>query len=123
MRLAVSIWEDRIAPVMDASCTLILYDIKRGAATHHAQLSLADMEPMTRIRAISDHGVELLLCGAVSREYYEALLAANVNVTAFIAGTVKEVLKAYLAKELRDSRYLMPGCQERQRRNRCRNKV
>jgi len=73
------------------------------------------------------HGSGVLLCGAVSRQWQDHLSRLGIEVHAFLAGDVREVLEAYLHDGVAAlERYAMPGCKgnrgsrQARRRGKCR---
>lgn len=125
MILAVSVWNERIAPVFDCSGRALLYELEDGALRGTGALSLAGVAAADRGRALRERGVDELLCGAVSRPVEQALRAEGIGVRGFLAGDVPTVLQARLQGALDREEFYMPGCgsacgKRRRRRGRCR---
>ena len=110
MKVAISIWNDRISPVFDTAGELLLVHY---AGTHQGveeRLSLDDSLPWQRIELIRSLGVNTLICGAVSLEFAQMLAMTGVTLIPFVAGDVHEVLQAFLAGDLPSPAFAMPGC-------------
>jgi predicted Fe-Mo cluster-binding NifX family protein len=60
--------------------------------------------------------VDALICGAISWPLELALTSAGIEVIAQTCGDVDEVLEAFLAGQLEQEKFLMPGCCGRRRR-------
>lgn len=71
-----------------------------------------------RVRAIAELGVEVLICGAVSRDLEDELVASGIEVIAGIRGEVRAVVRAALRGSLMQPRFLLPGAQSRRRQGR-----
>ena len=52
----------------------------------------------------------MLICGAISRPASVAAKSCGIEVHSFIAGTVREVIEAWLAGRLEERVFAMPGC-------------
>ncbi len=113
MRLAVPLWSGRVSPVFDVAKKLLIVEVIGGEATFTEEHTIEDRD---RVRAISQLGVTVLLCAAVSQELEERLLAAGVELVMEIRGEVDDVIRAYLDGSLVQPRFSMPGCHSRQRR-------
>ncbi|MPM75098.1 hypothetical protein SDC9_122089 [bioreactor metagenome] len=115
--VALTIWSGRIAPVFDVAGRLLIADgpdrrehTLRNAACLHA-----------RIAELKELGVDVLICGAISRPARMLAESRGIRVYGFIAGDRDEVLNAWMRNELESEIFAMPGCaRRRQCRRRCR---
>jgi predicted Fe-Mo cluster-binding NifX family protein len=57
-----------------------------------------------KVNALLDLGIDVLLCGAVSRVLYELIVVRGINVVSELRGPVEEVLDAFI-----HGRSLYPG--------------
>ena len=112
MRLAVPVWTGRVSPVFDVARTLLIVEVIGGEATFTEEHSV---EGRDRVSVLSQLGVDVLMCAAVSQELEERLLAAGVELVMEIRGEVDDVLRAYLDGSLAQPRFSMPGCHSRRR--------
>jgi predicted Fe-Mo cluster-binding NifX family protein len=110
MRVAIPFWNDRVSPVFDASRRLVVVDVEDGLERARHQETLQEEFPTRRARQLAQLGVNVLICGAISRPLATLLAASGITVIPWTAGPVDEVLAAYLAGRLPDPRWLMPGC-------------
>jgi predicted Fe-Mo cluster-binding NifX family protein len=115
MELVIPVWEGRVSPVFDVATRLLLIDVIGGEAsfTHELAVQRAD-----RVAMVVELGADVLVCGAISRDLEQRLLASGVEVVAEIRGEVPEVIRAYLEGALGGARYSMPGSHGRRRRPR-----
>jgi predicted Fe-Mo cluster-binding NifX family protein len=116
MRIAIPVWRDRVSPVFDVAGNLRLVDQEDGAPLQRSDASIQEGDSVARVRKITELGVDLLICGAISRPLESMLTAAGVKVVARICGGVDEVLNAHRSGRLGDPAFAMPGCCGQKRR-------
>lgn len=127
MKAALSIWNGRIAPVFDVSARCLIVDTA-NATVENASIPFPetpvdeplDQAPDARAEFLASNGVELLVCGAISAEYENALIHRGIELVSFIAGPVQLVRAALLEGTLERKEFSMPGCGCPRRR--CRNR-
>lgn len=110
MKLGLSIWRGRIAPVFDVSRQIELLDIENNAIRDRVQKALTADNPIGRAGELLQLGVQTLICGAISQPFANLLNAYGIELLAFTSGAVEQVLGAYLANALPDPALTMPGC-------------
>jgi predicted Fe-Mo cluster-binding NifX family protein len=118
MKIAIAYWQDRISPVFDVSDKLCLIDIENGNEVRRENKILKNRDPYKRAKEISEIGIDVLVCGAISRILEMALSCTGIRVTGFMCGNLDTVISAFLCGQLTDGRFFMPGCYGEQRRNR-----
>jgi len=126
MRIAVAVWRDRVSPVFDVAGSLLLVDLEDGAPLQRSDANIQEEDIVARVQKLSELGVDVLICGAISRPLETMLTAAGVKVIARICGGVEEVLDAHRTGRLGDRAFAMPGCCGRRQGfghgRRCRNR-
>lgn len=110
MKLAIPIWNARVSPVFDTACRLLLLEVRDGREVGRHEATLTESTLAGRVRRLKDAGVGALVCGAVSRPLAEMISQAGIELTPFVAGDAETVARAYLAGQLTDPAYAMPGC-------------
>ena len=110
MRIAIPYWEGKISPVLDTSTRLLILDFKEQKEISRHEVELCEYDLARRCSHIKQSGVEVLICGAISRPFYHMLEAVHIDVIPWISGQVEEVISAYLNQTLNHKRFLMPGC-------------
>jgi predicted Fe-Mo cluster-binding NifX family protein len=116
MRVAVPVSRDRISPVFDTAERMLVVDLEDGRETSRRLAEIWSRTLPDRVGILTTGGVDVLLCGAVSRPLYDMLELAGIRVTPFLAGPAEVVLKAYLEDRLPEPQFQMPGCCGRRRR-------
>ncbi|MBW1730525.1 MAG: NifB/NifX family molybdenum-iron cluster-binding protein [Deltaproteobacteria bacterium] len=114
MKIAIPVWEGKVSPVFDTASRLLVFDVEDAKETKRFQTSLDEKDLGRRCSRIKGLGVELLICGAISSQFRDMLIASGVKVIPWISGQTEEVVKAYLSGRLCDPKFLMPGCGEEQ---------
>jgi predicted Fe-Mo cluster-binding NifX family protein len=118
MRIGVPIWNGRVSPVLDAAERLVVVDTDGSGNRAREVVALEARRLPLRAARLSRLGLDLLVCGAVSRPLHELLTAAGVRVEPWVAGELDEVLHAAESGNLDLPRYRMPGCCGGRRRGR-----
>ena len=120
MRIALPVWDGRISPVFDTATTLVLVDYAAGAETARSEHALRASFPLGRAGKLVELGVEVLICGAVSRPLASMIAGYGIQLLPFVSGDVEEVLSAYKSGRLGVPNYppqfRMPGCRGRRAR-------
>ena len=62
-----------------------------------------------RVAILRKSGVRTVICGGISDLLANMLSGAEIALISDISGEIEQVLEAYRAKSLNDSRFLMPG--------------
>lgn len=109
MRVAVPVWSGRIAPVLDTAQHLICFDVERNGqqVLYHRDWSRDTL--CGRVLSVLDMGVDVLICGALSRPCLFMLQARGVDVQPFLCGSVEEILDSYRNGRLGSGAFRMPG--------------
>jgi predicted Fe-Mo cluster-binding NifX family protein len=113
MMIAIPHWQNRVSPVFDASSHLSLITVKGGKETERKQLVLSSYDFWLRAKTLSQCGVRIVICGAISHSLETVLLSAGIQVIGFVCGPVADVTPAFLYGQLDDAGFRMPGCGRR----------
>ncbi len=111
VRIALTVWNGRIAPVFDVAGTVRLVEVDGEVISNDRLVSLPHSSGMMRrVAALVEQKIDVLVCGAVSRPVHRMLADSGIQVHAFISGEADEVLKALLTGSLEEKPFIMPGC-------------
>ena len=111
MRIALSVWNGRIAPLFDVAGTLVVTDTGKEAAISSMEIALPGAEAqMQRMAFLEANRVEVLICGAVSRQVHRLIASVGIEVHPFVSGDAEKVLEAFLQGSLDEDSFRMPGC-------------
>lgn len=122
MRVAIAHYNGRISPLFDASRSIALAESEGyGMPIRIITYLNIDTDDMhQRIHLLKEHGVDALICGAISRPLEEALYGQGFEIDSFVSGDIEDVLYAWSRGSLRHQMFSMPGgrCPRHRRRNR-----
>ena len=113
MHLALPVFRSRISPVFDFSTRALIVELDQGKEMGRQELDIADMPPQTRIEMLKKAGVDILICAGLSELFHNMLIMAGVKVIPGIVGEVDDVIRAYQIGDLKQKRFMMPGCCKR----------
>jgi predicted Fe-Mo cluster-binding NifX family protein len=116
MKAAFSVWDNRIAPVFDVARQIHLVETKAGRIVSEKQETLADAIAVQKVACLAELGVDILVCGAVSRPLQDMIAARDIRIIPFVAGDLREVIEAWLAGKREIELFAMPGCCKKKRR-------
>jgi predicted Fe-Mo cluster-binding NifX family protein len=116
MRVALSVWENRISPVFDSTRMLLIADVENHAVTSRRYEPFSFELPLSRAAKLSDLSVKILICGAISQPLANMIEGYGIRIIPFVAGDVDQILNAYLKDILSTPNFRMPGCAARRRR-------
>ena len=115
MKAAFAVWNNRIAPVLDVARVVHLVEAESRRILIETDESLpGDPDPEKALR-LTELGVDVLVCGAISRPMLAAIAAHGIQVIPFVAGDLREVIQAWLSGALEKEVFAMPGCRGRGR--------
>lgn len=109
MKIAISVWNGFVSSVFDFTHRLLLVDIENGNQTGRLEIPLTSESPPQRAGRLKTLGVDVLVCGAISRPLMYMLTASGVEVLPYVTGHADEVLQAYITGRLGRRQFLLPG--------------
>jgi len=113
MKVALTVWENRISPLFDCAGMLLVVDLFERTETGRKLESFHCESPFSRATKLSDLEIEVLICGAVSNLFANIIESRGTRIIPFVAGPVDEVLDAYLTGRLLNSKSRRSGCNTR----------
>ncbi len=116
IKVAIPHWQGRVSPVFDVAGRIRIVEIETGRLRIGEDLVCTGTNPQGRAASLSQAGVQVLICGAVSRQQELAIAAAGIEVIPRICGEIEQVLAAYRDGCLGQDGFMMPGCCGRRRR-------
>lgn len=120
MLIAMATWEGRLAPVLDVATEIVIADVGDGAWNEISRLVVPPEAPRDLARMVLGTGSRLLLCGAASRCFSDAVRSEGLQVVDFLAGTSESIAEAWVRGSFEPDRFAMPGCGRG--RGRCRGR-
>jgi predicted Fe-Mo cluster-binding NifX family protein len=109
MKIAIPVWNGCVSNVFDFAHRLLLVDIENGQEVNRSEVELKAESLSQRAVSLKNLGVDVLICGAISRALACMVTASGTEVLAFVTGRVGDVLQAYLTGQLVKPKFTMPG--------------
>ncbi len=110
MKVAIPAWAGQVSTVFDFANSLLLVEVRSGKEVSRSEIVLDEYPSMLRAGILSRFGVEVLICGAISRPLAGILTRSGIEIIPFVTGRIDDVLDAFLTARLADARLLLPGC-------------
>jgi predicted Fe-Mo cluster-binding NifX family protein len=117
MKIAIPHWQGRLSPVFDVCGRLLVVETDGRQEIGRGDVAITGVDPLDRVLQLSALGIDVLICGAISRYLEAAVAAAGIRVLAEVCGPVEAVLAGFLDRGRTASCHRMPGCRRRQRRH------
>lgn len=110
MKLALTIWGNRISPVFDSARKLLIVEVKNTKVVkrQYESINFETASGLTQI--LSDLKINVLICGAISREFSNVIETSAIKLIPFITGNVDAVLESYIKNNRVIAEFFMPGC-------------
>ncbi len=118
MKIGITVWQDRVSPVLDTAQSLLIVELSGKDEVTRQVVGIPNISLAQRAQFVSQTGLELLICGAISRYLEHHLLVRGVELIPWIGGPIDRVLAAYCNEQLEDTSFQLPGCFGRRRRHR-----
>ncbi len=116
MRVGITIFNERISPLFDASRALLVLEVDAENVKNKETRELETNTPMDRADELLQAKIDILICGAISAPFAQAVLTRDIRLLAFHAGPINEIIEAFLNNQLNTRQFSMPGCGRRRRR-------
>ena len=101
--------------MFDVARRLLVVGVEDSGVVSRKEVSIPEVDPVRRARHVAGLGVNVLICGGISRPLERMLVSTGVKVIPETCGPVEEVVKSFVSGEFTDRSFLMPGCCRRKR--------
>lgn len=118
MKIAIPVWQKQVSNVFDFANRLLLVDVQDGERRQSQELEIAGQNGLQKLAILKQNGVEVLICGAISRPIADMLEGSGIELVPFVTGPAEQVIDAYITGQLNQACYMLPGCA----RGRCRGR-
>jgi predicted Fe-Mo cluster-binding NifX family protein len=108
MKIAIPVWNDCVSSAFDFAHRLLLVEIQDGSETNRSEISLSAESIFQKAGRLKSLGVDVLICGAISRSLASLVVASGIELLPYVLGPVDEILKAYMRGQLGQSKFAMP---------------
>jgi predicted Fe-Mo cluster-binding NifX family protein len=117
MKIALTVWQNRVSPVFDTARRVVLAELADGQLAPGTEESLPEGPAALRVTKLKELGVGVLVCGAISQPLACLIEGANIKLIPFVSGPVDDILQAFSQGTLETAAFGMPGCCGRRRRS------
>ena len=122
MKMALTVWGDRISPVFDGAHMLLVVEIENTKIINrHYEPFYPELPTRLAVRLV-EMNVAVLICGAISEMPANIIEAKGIKLIPFITGDAHEVIDAYVKDVPFMPTFLMPGCSHKRYRHAGRGK-
>ncbi|MHB9138614.1 MAG: NifB/NifX family molybdenum-iron cluster-binding protein, partial [Victivallaceae bacterium] len=115
MKIALTVWNGRVAPVFDVSGQLLILEMVKGQIINETAVDFPRKSFEEKVSFLKTIGIGQLICGTISCQAQALSENSGIKVYAFIAGDYREVVNAWLDNKLERGGFAMPGCGKRRK--------
>jgi predicted Fe-Mo cluster-binding NifX family protein len=110
MKVAIPICQDNVSTVFDFAEKLLLVELENVAEKSRNEVFLGEQSVPERAAKLRKLGVNVIICGAISKSLAYTLSGSGINILPFVTGSAEQILTAYKTGTLSLPQYAMPGC-------------
>ncbi len=110
MKIAITIWGNRISPVFDAAHTLLIASIEKRMPFKKSYTSFDPQSPQDLIKILNKNQITTLVCGAISTKPADFIVENNIKLISFVTGNALDFLDSFANKQTIEQGHVMPGC-------------
>lgn len=109
MNIAMTVWGNRVSPVLDCARTLLVAEIGQGQILNrqYQDFDIDNLASAMRFLVLQKVGV--LVCGAISQEPANSIESWGIELIPFLAGDAEIILET-LVRGQSIAAFAMPGC-------------
>jgi predicted Fe-Mo cluster-binding NifX family protein len=109
MRLGIPVWRAQVSPVFDVAMHLLVLDVEDSEEVARHVVHLGPANEAARLQRLTAAGVDVLVCGTISRALEQMITAAGIRVVSLVSGPVEQVAGSMIAGRRLPPECLMPG--------------
>jgi predicted Fe-Mo cluster-binding NifX family protein len=109
MRVAITVWGNRISPVFDSAQTILLAEIENGTIISRKREFLPRLVASGLARMVAEKQIDTLICGAISERPAQIIQQSGITLLSFVGGNAERLLEDYAAGRPLEL-FRMPGC-------------
>jgi predicted Fe-Mo cluster-binding NifX family protein len=117
MKMALTVWGNRISPVFDAAHMLLVVEIDNTEIISRRYEPFYPELPTRLAVRLAEMNVVVLICGAISEIPANIIETNGIKLIPFITGDAHEVIDAYVKDVPFMPTFLMPGCSHKRHRH------
>jgi len=110
LKLAITVWGNRVSPVFDAAGTLLVTQIENQRIIKKEYKSFKPAIPSDLIKILKKMRVSVLVCGAISTKPADLIVENDIKLISFVTGNALKILDNFAHKQTIEKTFMMPGC-------------
>ena len=96
MKVAIPAWAGRVSTVFDFAQRLLVLDLDHAEEVSRIEVPLDEGPSILRAKILSSLGVEVLICGAISRPLAGLVRRSGIQIIPFVTGKIDDVVDAFV---------------------------
>jgi predicted Fe-Mo cluster-binding NifX family protein len=114
MKMAIPVFNGRVAPVFDWAHTLIVIELDRMKELQRQRMSIGHLSAAARPQHLREMGVDVLICGGISTQLLGLLEHCQIRVFPWLVGEVEQVLGEIAPSDMQPAAGLLASQSERE---------
>jgi predicted Fe-Mo cluster-binding NifX family protein len=110
VKIAITVWGNRVSPVFDAASTLFVAHIENRMIIKKSYTSFNPAMPSDLIKLLKKMQVSVLMCGAISTKPADLMVENDIKLISFVTGNALKLLDNFAGKQTIEKTFMMPGC-------------
>jgi len=112
MRVAFSIWKDRVSPLFDSAAHLLLVEPNSRGLQEKSLVNVDSLSMLQRIQMLKKWNLDLFVCGGITPSVLKAVRNQSIETVPFMCGRVDDLIQALERGEDLRAMFSMPGYKE-----------
>jgi len=109
MKIALTVWEDRISPVFDVATVILLAEIENGNVLNKQFVPFNPGVLWRFAETLKKMDVSVLICGAISKVPANIISVSGIELIPFISGRTEEIIETFAKGSPIIPCFSMPG--------------
>ena len=101
MKIAISLFGDRISPRFDVAPEIGFYECEGVKITNSKRLSCEGWNEVEMVRRLKEQGIRLLICGGIPSDLHHILLINGIKVFPWVTGDIEDTLEKFLGGQIK----------------------
>ena len=109
MKIAIPLFGTRISPRFDHARRFLLVRVENGEIIEREELPAEDWTPLTRVRKLSELGIDTLICSGIDRVSAQQLSFNGIRIYSWVTGEAEDALRCFLSGGLEQGDMVCSG--------------
>jgi len=110
LKIAITVWGNRVSPVFDAAGTLLVAQIENRMVIKKSYTTFNPSIPSDLIKTLKKMQIPVLICGAISTKPADLIVENDIKLISFVTGNAVKLLDNFARKQTIEKIFMMPGC-------------